>query len=147
MLLPKRLLFVALSEPTASSVEKEGFGYVVESVGKLGGVVPYTSFSAKSSFIVENSSLIKRFNDSIQKGLDYVLTHDDRDIAKKILNQFPDSSLDEITSAIKRYREIEAWPSSTFFKEESFNHLQDIMISYGEIDKKVPYKNLVHKIK
>ena len=31
--------FVTLFEPTASQMEKQDYGYVVESVGKLGGVV------------------------------------------------------------------------------------------------------------
>lgn len=138
--------FVTLFEPTASSVEKQGFGYVVESVGKLGGIVPYTSFSARESFINNNKDLIKSFDKAIQMGLDYVHGHSDEEVAKVILDQFPDSSLDDITSAIKRYREIEAWPKSTTFTSDSFNHLQDIMISYGEIKEKVDYNKLMYKL-
>lgn len=138
--------FVTLFEPTASEVEKQGFGYVVASVGELGGVVPYTSFSARDSFIKNNSSLIANFNKAVQKGLDYVHTHTDNEVAKTIIKQFPDSSLEEITSAIKRYRSIEAWPKNTKFQEKSFNHLQDIMISYGEIKEKVPYGKLIYSI-
>ena len=138
--------FVTLFEPLASSVEKEGFGYVVESVGKLGGIVPYTSFSARDSFINSNKDLVKAFDKAVQMGLDYVHNHSDLEVAKVILDQFPDSSLDDITSAIKSYREIEAWPKSTIFENESFNHLQDIMISYGELQEKVDYNKLMYKI-
>lgn len=139
--------FVTLFEPTATSVEKQGYGYVVASVGELGGVVPYTSFSARCSFIENNSDLIKRFNNAIQKGLDYVHSNSDMDVAKAVLKQFPDTSLNDLESAIKRYREIDAWPKTTEFSEESFNHLQDIMIDYGEITEKVPYNKLFYKIK
>ena len=139
--------FVTLFEPTATSVEKQGYGYVVASVGELGGIVPYTSFSARDSFIKNNPELIKKFNIAIQKGLDYVHNHTDIDVAKAVLKQFPDTSLNDLESAIKRYREIEAWPKTTEFTEESFNHLQDIMIDYGEITKKVPYNDLFYKIK
>ena len=45
---------------------------------------------------------------------------------------------------IKRYKENDAWMKDTYFTEESFDHLQDIMISAGELDKKVPYKTLVN---
>lgn len=138
--------FVTLFEPLASSVEKEGFGYVVESVGKLGGIVPYTSFSARDSFINNNKDLVKAFDNAVQMGLDYVHNHSDLEVAKVILDQFPDSSLDDITSAIKSYREIEAWPKTTVFENESFNHLQDIMISYGELSEKVDYNKLMYKI-
>ena len=34
--------FVTLFEPTASEIEKQGYGHIVASVGQLGGVVPYT---------------------------------------------------------------------------------------------------------
>lgn len=139
--------FVTLFEPTASQVEKQGYGYVVESVGKLGGNVPYTSFSARNSYINDNEDLIKSFDKAIQKGLDYVHNNSDRDVALSIINQFPDSKVSELEDAIKRYREIDAWPTTTKFSKKSFDHLQDIMIDYGEITKKVPYSKLMYKIK
>ena len=139
--------YVTLFEPTASMVEKQGFGYIVQSVGELGGIVPYTSFSARNSFIKNNPTLIKNFDKAIQKGLDYVHNHSDKEIAKIILKQFPDTSLNDITEAIKKYRKIDAWPKTTKFTEESFNHLQEIMIDYGEINKKVPYNKLMYTIK
>ena len=138
--------FVTLFEPTATMVEKQGYGYVVASVGELGGVVPYTSYSARISYIENNPEVIKNFNTAIQKGLYYVHTHSDLEIAKIIKNQFPDSSLSELESAIKRYRANDSWPTTTSFSEESFNHLQDIMIDYGELTEKVPYSKLIHTI-
>lgn len=139
--------FVTLFEPTASQVEKQGYGYVVESVGKLGGVVPYTSFSARKSYINKNKDVIKNFDKAINKGLDFVKNHTDMEVAKTILNQFPDTSLDDLEKAISKYRSIDAWPNNTTFTEESFNHLQDIMIDYGEIKSYVPYSKLIYKIK
>ena len=139
--------FVTLFEPTASQVEKEGYGYVVESVGKLGGNVPYTSFSARKSYLKEHGELIKNFDKAIQKGLDYVHKNSDRKVALSIINQFPDSKVSELEDAIKRYRENDTWPKTTKFSKESFDHLQDIMIDYGEITKKVPYSKLMYKIK
>ena len=139
--------FVTLFEPTASQVEKEGFGYVVESVGKLGGNVPYTSFSARKSFLKEHKELIQSFDKAIQKGLDYVHNNSNRDVAISIINQFPDSKVSELEDAIKRYRENDTWPKTTKFSKKSFDHLQDIMIDYGEITKKVPYSKLMYRHK
>ena len=138
--------FVTLFEPTATMVEKQGYGYVVASVGELGGVVPYTSFSARSSYIQNHLDFIIGFNHAIQKGLDYVHSHSDLEVATTILNQFPDTSLQDLESAIKRYREINVWPDTTYFTEESFNHLQDIMIDYGELSEKVPYSELIYTL-
>lgn len=138
--------FVTLFEPTALEVEQQGYGYVVASIGELGGVVPYTSYSARISFIEENPDLIAGFNRAVQKGLDYVHSHSDEEVAKTILSFFPDTSLNDLTEVVGRYREINAWPTTTSFTEESFNHLQDIMIDAGELEEKVPYSELSYQI-
>ena len=119
--------FVTLFEPTASQVEKQGYGYVVESVGKLGGNVPYTSFSARKSFIKENKELIKSFDKAIQKGLNYVHKHSDKEVAEAIIKQFPDSKISELESAVKRYRENDTWPTTTTFTKSSLRVNKDIL--------------------
>ena len=139
--------FVTLFEPTATMVERQGYGYVVASVGKLGGTVPYTSYSARSSYLNKHPSTIKNFDKAIQKGLDYVHSHSDKEVAKAVLKQFPDTSLNDLESSIKRYRENDTWPKTTKFKKTSFDHLQDIMIDYGELKEKVSYEKLMYKIK
>ena len=69
--------FVSLFEPQALEVEKQGYGYVVASLGELGGVVPYTAYNAKKSYIESHEKEIEGFTRAIQKGLDYVYTHSD----------------------------------------------------------------------
>ena len=137
--------FVTLFEPNALDVEKQGYGYVVASIGELGGIVPYTSYSARKSFIEKNEDLIKKFEKSIQKGLDYVHNTDSKKVAESISSFFPDSSIKDLTKVIDRYKSIDVWPKTTEFKEESFNHLQDIMINANELDEKVPYSELIYK--
>ncbi len=139
------LFLLSFREPNATQVEQQGYGHVVTSVGELGGVVPYTSYSAKKSYLQKNKDLIKNFTKAIQKGLDYVHSHSDKEVAKVILKQFPDTSLNDIESAVKRYRKIEAWPKTTKFSEESFNHLQDIMIDAQELKEKVSYSDLMYE--
>lgn len=136
--------FVTLFEPNALELEKEGYGYVVASIGELGGIVPYTSYAARISYIKENKEVINNFITAIQKGLDFVHTHTDKEVAKAIINQFPDTSLEDIEKVVKRYRDIEAWPKTTEFSKESFDHLQDIMIENKVLDEKVSYDKLMY---
>lgn len=138
--------FVTLFEPTATMVENQGYGHVAASVGELGGVVPYTSYSARESFLKKNPELIKNFDKAIQRGLDYVHNHSDEEVAKAILKQFPDTSMNDLVSAVKRYRANDTWPKTTKFTKESFDHLQDIMIDYGELKTKVDYSKLMYEI-
>ena len=142
-----KLFFIALSEPNALEIENNGYGYVVASIGELGGVVPYTSYSARNSYIKENKEVITDFTRAIQKGIDFVHNHTDREVALAILDQFPDTSLNDLEKVIARYRAIEAWPTTTNFSEKSFDHLQDIMLDYGAIEKKVPYNKLIYNEK
>ena len=100
------------------------------SIGELGGIVPYTSYSAKSSYIDENQELINNFTKAIQKGIDFVHNHSDKEVAEAILDQFPDTSLNDLEKVVARYREIEAWPTTTDFSEESCEHLQNIKLDY-----------------
>lgn len=137
--------FVALFEPNALELEKEGYGYVVASLGELGGVVPYTAFFARDSYLNENKELIENFDKAIQKGIDFVHNSSDKKVAEAIIDQFPDTSLDDLTKIVKRYRSIDAWPDNTEFTEEEFDHLQDIMINAGELDSKVPFSDLMYE--
>lgn len=137
--------FVTLFEPNASSVEKQGLGYVVGYVGNWGGEVPYTAYNAKKSFIKENPQIIKGFTKAIDKGLKYVKNTDSNIIAKDIQEFFPELSLDDLTLIIERYKTNDAWPDSTDITKEEFDHIQEIMISSNELDKKAPYDKLIYQ--
>ena len=136
--------FVTLFEPNATDVENQGLGYVVASVGSLGGIVPYTSYSARISFIENNKDIIEKFDKALQKGLDFVNNNDSKTIAESIKSFFPDTKEEDLIKVIDRYKKEEVWPKTTKFKKESFDHLQDIMINANELEKKVPYEELIY---
>ena len=80
-------------------------GYVVGSVGELSGEMPYTAFYARRSYINNNEDLINRFNNAINKGLKYVKEHTNEEIANVIIDQFPDSSLNDVIDIVRRYKD------------------------------------------
>lgn len=135
--------FVNLFEPNATKLEKEGLGYVVASVGLYSGEVPYTAFNAKKIFIENNKEIITKFRKSINNGLEFVKNNSSEDIAKAILKQFPDTSLNDLTIIVNRYKEADSWLDNTFISEKMFKNLEDIMIDGGFISKYVPYQNLI----
>ncbi len=136
--------YVALFEPTALQLEKEGYGHVVASLGKLGGEVPYTSYMTKKSYFDSNSDIMEGFVNAIQKGLDYTFSHSDEEIAKIIADYFPDTSLNDLTLVVKRYRENDSWYETTYITEDGFKRVQEIMKNSGELDEFVSYKDLVN---
>ena len=136
--------FVSLFEPNALQLEQQGFGYVVASLGELGGVVPYTTYNTKKSFIESNPEVIEGFNKAIQKGLDYVHNNDAKNIAEVIIDYFPDTSLSDLETIISRYKSIDSWFETTYINEEDFNHVQDIMESANQLDQRAPYDKLIY---
>lgn len=138
--------FVNLFEPLATQVVNQGYGYKVASLGEYGGVVPYTAYNARCSYIEEHKDIIERFTKAIEKGLDFVNNNSSSDIAKSILDFFPDTSLEDLTSAVESYKSVNTWPDDTTFTEESFNHLQEIIIEANQLNEKdkVNYKDLVY---
>jgi NitT/TauT family transport system substrate-binding protein len=136
--------YVTLFEPNALKLEQEGYGYVVASLGKLGGEVPYTVFNAKKSYIKNNPEVIEGFSKAIQMGLDYVHTHSAEDVAKIITPYFADNTLNEVTEVVKRYMENDSWYQTTYITEEGFNHIKEIIDFNGLLEKDAPYNDLVN---
>lgn len=130
-------------EPSATILEKEGAGYVVASLGEASGYVPYTSYSAKTSYMKENPEIIQKFTDALQKGMDYVQSHTPEEIAEVIAPQFKETDLETITAIVKRYYDQDTWKENLIFEKDSFELLQDILEDAGELTERVAYEDLV----
>jgi NitT/TauT family transport system substrate-binding protein len=138
--------FVDLFEPTATSVVKNSKACIVESIGKLSGEMPYTAFYARKSFLNKNNETLKDFTNAINKGLEFVKNNDAKTIAKVILPEFPDISLEDLTVIVDNYKKYDSWLSDPFINEQSFNNLQDILEDNKLIDKRMPYSKLINNL-
>ena len=139
--------FVSLFEPNALKIEEQGYGYVVASLGELGGEVPYTVYNARKSYIENNMDVITSFSNAIQKSLDFTHSHSAEEIAKIILDYFPDTSLDDLTKLVDRYKKINSWYKTTHIDEDSYNHVLEIIDAAGELKGIAPYDKLIKNVK
>ena len=135
--------FTVEFEPSATALEQEGAGYVVASLGVDSGYVPYTSYSARSSYMEEHPDVIQKFTNGLQKGMEYVQTHTPEEIAQVIAPQFEETDLETITTIVTRYYEQDTWKENLVFEKESFELLQDILEEAGELKERVDYEKLV----
>ena len=135
--------FVALFEPTATNLVKQGYGHIVASVGELGGVVPYTAYNARKSYIEENEDVMKGFSNAINKALEYTHIHTAKEVAENISTYFPDSSINDLEVMVQNYMNIDAWFDNTYIEEKDFEHIQDIVENANELEKRAPYDKLV----
>ena len=130
-------------EPFATSLEKNGSGYVIASLGEDSGYVPYTCFSAIESYIQENPEIIQGFTNAIQKGLNYVNSHTPAEIAAIIQPQFAETDSDKLITIIDRYAAQDTWKEDCIFTEEAFTLLQNILDQAGELTNRVEYDTLI----
>ena len=130
-------------ETSGTALEKEGAGYVVASLGVDSGYVPYTSYSAKTSYMEKNPEIIQKFTNALQKGMEYVQSHTPEEIAEVIAPQFAETDLDTVTTIVKRYYEQDTWKADLIFEKESFELLEDILEDAGELNEHVSYEDLV----
>ncbi|MDR3600497.1 MAG: ABC transporter substrate-binding protein [Desulfosporosinus sp.] len=135
--------YVIIFEPTASSMQKEGKAYIVASLGKESGEVPYTAYFAKKSTIEKNPDLIQKFTDAIYKGQRWVASHTPEEIAKAIKPQFPEENDDILVSAVQRYKDQNTWKIDPVLQAKDFYLLQQIIKDAGELDKVAPYEKVV----
>ena len=135
--------YVALFEPTASLLEREGKGYILASIGEQAGEVPYTAYFASKSYIEQNPDIIESFTRAVYKGQQWVKEHSAEEIAQAIEPYFPDTDLELLTAVTQRHKDIDAWNDTPIMKQSSFDRLQEIMEQAGELSARVPFDEVV----
>ena len=130
-------------EPYATTLEQEGNGKVVASLGVDSGYVPYTAYCARKSYLEQNPEIIQAFTNAIQRGLQYVNTHSAEEIAATIKPQFQETDTASIAAIVERYKKQDTWKNDTIFAKESFELLENILEEAGELSARVPYEDLV----
>ena len=135
--------FTVEFEPHATSLELQGQGYVVASLGEDSGFVPYTAFSAKKSYLEKNKDTVQAFTNALQRGMDYVKSHSPEEIAKVIAPQFSETDMETLTTIVERYYEQNTWKENLIFEKDAFDLLQNILEDAKVLENRVPYGDLV----
>ena len=136
--------YVTVFEPAASSLQAEGKGYIVAAVGDAVGDLPYTAYFAKSSYMEENAELIQGFTNAVAKGQAWVKTHSAEEVAKLVAPHFADTDLELLTSAVENYQKVGAYCETPVMSKESFDRLQTVMESAGELSQRAAFDAVVN---
>lgn len=135
--------YVTLFEPLATTMEQEGKGYIVASIGAEAGPLPYTCYQATESYIKANPDIIQSFTNAIYKGQQWVASHTSEEIAKSIHQFFPDMELKNLITVVERYKSIDAWAETPVLTEDSLNKLMDVMELAGQLETRASYDDIV----
>lgn len=138
--------YVALFEPTASMLQKEGTGKILASIGESSGNVAYTCFFSTKSYMDQNPEIIEKFTKAIYEGQKWLFSHSTEESATKIASLFPGTDHDIIVNVIDNYKKIKAFSSDPSLKEEDLNKLMDIIQSYDSslIPSRPSYETIVN---
>ena len=134
--------YCTMFEPVASEVQAEGKGYIVAAVGEASGEVPYTAYIAKRSWLNKNEDTARGFLRAMLKGIEFAQNNEPEVVAEYLFKQFPNTTYASITTSIKSYQSIDAWKTDMVMTEQSFNRLQDIIESAGELSARADYNKL-----
>jgi NitT/TauT family transport system substrate-binding protein len=135
--------YVTIFEPTASMLEKEGKAYIVASIGRESGEIPYTAYFAEQSYLKKNAAAVQKFTNAIYQGQLWVARHTPEEVAMVIKPSFPDTDEDILVMVAKRYKEQDTWCTDPILRQTSFDLLQNVMALAGELPVKAPYGKIV----
>ncbi|MCQ2439817.1 MAG: ABC transporter substrate-binding protein [Oscillospiraceae bacterium] len=135
--------YVTLFEPTATEVEREGRGVVLASLGQESGEIPYTAFFALKSTLRDRPELIDGFTRALRRSQTWVQEHSAAEIAEAIAPQFPDSDPELLTAVCQRHLDIDAWCAVPEMTKESFERLETVMRSAGELSEFADFDAIV----
>lgn len=136
--------YCTMFEPAASQYQSEGKGYIVSSVGAEVGNVAYTCFMAIEKYISGNRNKVSSFMKAIIKAMNFCLEASAKDIAEAVSPSFSTTDKVLLEKAIKSYQSIDAWAKKAYMTEESFSHLQNVLLRAGTIKEKVAYADVVY---
>lgn len=124
--------FCTLFEPTATNLEKEGKGYVLDAVGDFAGEIPYTCFATTQKYLEKNPEKCEKFLKAVKKAYTYMLTDYATNSnytlsATALLPSFSGMTVAELEVALQQYIRIEAWTDDFTLSETSYNMLLDIL--------------------
>ena len=135
--------FTVEFEPTATSLEQEGVGYVAASLGTECGFVPYTVYMASSEYMEENPEIIQKFTNAVYRGQLWTENHTSEEIAEVIQSYFPENDVETLAGIIERYKSQDTWRATPVYSEEDFELFEDIMEEGGELTRRVAFDELI----
>lgn len=135
--------YCTMFEPVATTYQNAGKGYVQTDVGSEAGTVPYTCFMATKDYIKDNQSTVKAFMRAIMKAIDFVMTSSDTEVANALKASFADTSVEDLASAVKAYKEIGAFKTNPVMLKEDYDKLIEILKFSKVLDKDVAFEDII----
>ena len=120
-------------EPVATTLEEQGTGHIVASLGEGSGYVPYTVYMTTPEYLAEHPDVVQGFTNAIYRAQLYIQSHSAEEIAALCQPYFEENSLETLTTIIDRYQSQDTWTKTPAFSQDAFDNIQTIMAESGEL--------------
>ncbi len=135
--------YCTMFEPTASDYCSQGNGYIVASIGELGGYVPYTGFIANESYLKDNALQAEQFLRAVYRGYLYLMNADIDDVVAALMPQFVGSSETAIKASIENYKSLDAFAETPVMTQDGYDRLCSIIRAAGELEGSVDFNKVI----
>ena len=135
--------YVTLFEPTATEFVSSGKGYIVASVGKQSGEIPYTSFIALSSFLKNKPDVVEKFVTALFNAIKFIETESSLEVSKYLVKHFTGSQVEATAKSLDNYKSVDTWASDLVITESMFNTLLNVITNAGEDVEGITYNKVV----
>ena len=125
--------FIQLPEPQAQQLIADGHAHLAVPMGPFVGPLPYSSFAATRTFLVERGETIMRFTRAVYSGQRWLAQHDAATIAPLTSAYLPGVSLDVLETGVERYKNQETWAKDPLLRPEGYYRLEGILRDGGLI--------------
>lgn len=136
--------YCTMFEPVASEYQAAGKGYIVASVGRDSGEIPYTCFIAKQSYIDSHKDKVEGLTRALTKAIKYINSADSATVAALLVPYFDGTGEASLKTSVESYKNIDAWVTNMAMKEEAFTKLQDVIDLAGELERRVAFSDVVN---
>ncbi|MBT9252893.1 MAG: ABC transporter substrate-binding protein [Brockia lithotrophica] len=134
---------VQLFEPFASTLAREGKGYVVAGFGPESGDVLYTSYHARKSTLEARRDVLIRFARAVARGQAYVRTHGPEEVARVLRDAFPGVEEPTLAEIVRRLQEADVFGADPLPPREDYERTLDILAENGMLATRLPYEAVV----
>jgi len=128
---------------SADKITDMNRGFIVAEMATEGGEVPWSVYYSTIEVAHDERNLNGRFALGIQKGLDYLLSHEGKDFTEIIREKWPGSNIQTSVETIDRFIQEGMWSKSIEINKSEFDNYINYQIDAGIIDQSIPIDKMV----
>jgi NitT/TauT family transport system substrate-binding protein len=129
-------------EPYAAMAVRQGFGEIVHAASAR-GLTSYTTLLATRAGVDRLRAELAGMRRAIGRTLSWLSGHSAAELADAVATYFPEVARDDLTSALRRYRDAGLWSHDTTVTLEGFQRLAASLQSGGFIRRLPDYDDCV----